>query len=93
LFISGIEIANGFHELGDASEQLARFEDEISHRQKTGRPEMVVDSQLIAALEQGMPDCAGVAMGVDRLLMVLLDKAHIDEVLTFPLGPVDSRPI
>ncbi len=86
LFISGIEIANGFHELCDAAEQLARFQKEIEFRNQYGKPEMAIDEQLIAALEEGMPDSAGVALGVDRLLMVLLDKQQIADVLTFPHG-------
>ena len=88
-FISGIEIANGFHELCDASEQLSRFKEEINIRKKAGKPELPLDTQLIAALEQGLPECAGVALGVDRLLMVLLGKKHIDEVLSFPHRPVN----
>ena len=82
LFIDGIEIANGFHELTDATEQRQRFEDENKEREKTGSPQLPIDENLLAALERGLPDCAGVALGVDRLLMLVAGAYSISEVIT-----------
>ncbi|HID83275.1 MAG TPA: EF-P lysine aminoacylase GenX, partial [Thiotrichales bacterium] len=79
-----LELANGFHELQDAAEQRKRFVAENIQRQQLGLPEIPIDENLLAALESGLPDCAGVALGVDRLLMCLGTKKHINEVLTFP---------
>ncbi len=78
LFIDGVEIANGFHELTDAAEQRRRFVDENNKREKRGMPKLPIDINLIAALEAGLADCAGVALGVDRLLMLALD---VDSIL------------
>lgn len=83
LFIGGMEIANGFHELTDAKEQRARFEADNRMRQTQGRPVVRLDEHLLAALEQGLPDCAGVAVGIDRLLMQILGYDSIDKVVTF----------
>src|SRR5690349_19042404 len=69
LFWKGQELANGFNELGDAAEQRRRFEAEREKRRVAGREVPPLDANLIAALEAGFPDCAGVALGVDRLLM------------------------
>jgi lysyl-tRNA synthetase class 2 len=84
LFIDGVELANGFHELQDAAQQRARFEADLEHRQAEGLEEVMVDEYLLAALESGLPDCAGVALGLDRLLLVLMRAQRLDEVLTFP---------
>lgn len=83
LFYDGIELANGFSELTDAAEQRARFERDNRARALAGLAEYPLDEDLLAALEAGLPDCAGAALGLDRLLMVLLDLDAIDEVLTF----------
>jgi len=83
LFIGGMEIANGFHELTDTQEQRARFEADKHLRQMQGRPEIRLDDHLLAALEHGLPDCAGVAVGIDRLLMQILGYDSIDKVVTF----------
>ncbi len=85
LFISGIEIANGFHELTDASEQRARFEAENARRKSMQMDEVPVDEKFLSALESGMPACAGVAVGLDRLLMILAGKTRIEELMTFPV--------
>ena len=61
-------MANGYHELTDAVEQRARFEQDNRQRQKMGLEPRSIDEDLMAALERGLPDCAGVALGVDRLL-------------------------
>jgi lysyl-tRNA synthetase class 2 len=84
-FIDGIELANGFHELTDASEQQQRFLADNKKREATDQPTLPVDNKLIDALEQGMPACAGVALGVDRLLMLSMGASSIAEVLAFPI--------
>ena len=83
LFFDGIELANGFSELTDPAEQRSRFERDNALRLARGLPQHPIDERLLAALESGMEDCAGVALGLDRLLMVLLDLDSIDQVLTF----------
>ena len=85
LFINGMEIANGFHELTDADEQLARFEQDLILRKKENRPDLPIDHLFLDALKQGLPDCAGVAVGIDRLLMVMTGINDICEVLGFPI--------
>ncbi|MFK5985637.1 MAG: EF-P lysine aminoacylase EpmA [Pseudomonadota bacterium] len=83
LYCGGLELANGFYELDNAQEQLQRFENDNSKRKQLGKKIVPIDQHLIAALEHGLPSCAGVALGIDRLIMVILDKSHIDEVLSF----------
>ncbi len=85
LYINGMELANGFYELADAAEQQRRFEADLQLRQQLGLPEIGMSHALIAALESGLPDCAGVALGVDRLLMLVAGAENIAEVLAFPL--------
>lgn len=84
LYCAGIELANGFHELGSAAEQRARFERDRRARERRGLPVHSIDERLLAALEAGLPDCAGVALGFDRLLMLACNAGSIDEVLPFP---------
>lgn len=83
LFWKGIELANGFHELTDAAEQRQRFEADRARRLAEGRVAPPYDAHLIAALEHGLPPCAGVAVGLDRLLMLLLGLPHIGDGLAF----------
>ena len=83
LFFDGIELANGFSELTDADQQRARFERDNLLREERGLPRYPIDENLLAALEAGLDDCAGVALGLDRLLIVLLELDSIDQVLTF----------
>jgi lysyl-tRNA synthetase class 2 len=83
LFYDGLELANGFSELTDASQQRARFDTDNRKREQQGLPRHAVDARLLEALEYGLDDCAGVALGLDRLLMVLLELDSIDQVLTF----------
>jgi lysyl-tRNA synthetase class 2 len=83
LFFDGIELANGFSELTDSRQQRSRFEQDNETRGERGLPQYVIDEHLLAALDSGLEDCAGVALGLDRLLMVLLDLDSIDQVLTF----------
>ena len=84
LYLDGVELANGFHELGDAVEQRQRFAAENAARQARGLPVMPVDENLLAALGAGLPDCAGVALGIDRLIMLAAGKKALAEVLAFP---------
>ena len=84
LYCEGIELANGFHELQSAPEQRARFERDNAQRRRAGQPVRPPDERLLAALAAGLPDCAGVALGFDRTLMLSLGAQHIDEVLSFP---------
>ncbi|HEX4872703.1 MAG TPA: EF-P lysine aminoacylase EpmA, partial [Nevskiaceae bacterium] len=84
LFWQGVELANGFHELRDPLEQRRRFEADQARRQALGLTVPPYDRHLIAALEAGLPDCAGVALGLDRLLMLQQGCTRLDEVLAFP---------
>jgi lysyl-tRNA synthetase class 2 len=84
LYCQGIELANGFHELANASEQRSRFESDIAERRRLGLPTYEPDERLLSALESGMPDCAGVAVGFDRVAMLATGADTIDEVLAFP---------
>lgn len=86
LVIKGMEIANGYFELTDPEEQQRRFfhDQQIRHeQQKSNNP---LDENLLAALSEGLPDCSGVALGLDRLLMLATGATSIDEVLAFPLA-------
>ncbi|MEY4641010.1 MAG: lysine aminoacylase GenX [Pseudomonadota bacterium] len=83
LVIGGMEIANGYDELSDATEQQRRFAADQALRRQRGQPEFPTDERFLAALVHGLPDCAGVALGVDRLLMLQTGMTHIREVLAF----------
>ncbi|MBU6248645.1 MAG: EF-P lysine aminoacylase GenX [Xanthomonadaceae bacterium] len=85
LYLGRYELANGYHELNDASEQAARFARDNERRRARGLPEVPVDHRLLAVLD-AMPDCAGVALGVERLLMCLADTDAIADVLAFPFA-------
>ncbi|WP_415663429.1 elongation factor P--(R)-beta-lysine ligase [Vibrio taketomensis] len=84
VYFKGIELANGFHELDNPSEQLARFEQDNAKRIEMGLTAQPIDYHLIEALKAGLPECAGVALGIDRLIMLALDCDHIDQVTAFP---------
>ena len=84
VYFQGIELANGFHELDNPAEQLARFEQDNMKRIEMGLHAQPIDFHLIAALTSGLPECAGVALGVDRLIMLALGCEHIDQVTAFP---------
>jgi lysyl-tRNA synthetase class 2 len=84
LYCEGIELANGFRELADAHEQRRRFATDNAGRARAGLPVAAPDERLLAALAAGLPDCAGVALGFERVLMLATGARHIDEVLTFP---------
>nr|WP_298059811.1 EF-P lysine aminoacylase EpmA [uncultured Halomonas sp.] len=86
LYLNGVELANGYDELTDAAEQRARFAADNAERRRLGLPEVDVDERLLAALEHGMPEGAGVALGVDRLIQLALGKARLEDVLTFSMS-------
>jgi elongation factor P--(R)-beta-lysine ligase len=86
LYIKGVELANGYHELGDAAEQRARFARDRERRRAAGLPDVRLDEHLLAALEHGLPECAGVALGFDRLVMLATGAQSIDEVMAFSLN-------
>lgn len=83
-YLTGIELANGYWELTDPSEQLERFRNDQAFRRQQNLPPFPYDQQLIAALESGMPAAAGVALGIDRLLMAMTGVKDIQAVLSFP---------
>jgi lysyl-tRNA synthetase class 2 len=85
-YLDGIELANGFHELANVAEQRRRFEQDLVEREKRGLPPVPMDRRFLAALDAGMPDCSGVALGFDRLMMCAAHAQHIDEVLAFPFA-------
>lgn len=85
LYLDGVELANGFHELSDAGEQQRRFERNLELRKSMGLMEVPTDAHLLAALHSGLPDCAGVALGIDRLVMLAAGANSLKEVITFPI--------
>ena len=85
LFVRGVELANGYHELLDPAELMIRNEQTEAKRRALGRPSLPVNSRLILAMQAGIPACSGCALGLDRLIMVATNANTIDEVLTFPL--------
>lgn len=85
VYFKGIELANGFRELTDGNEQLQRFEQDNRIRAKRGLPQNPIDMNLIAALKHGLPDCSGVALGVDRLVMLALNAERLSDVIAFPI--------
>lgn len=84
LVISGMEIANGYFELTDVEEQSKRFTDDLEIRQNRKKPINPIDENFLAAMNQGLPSCSGVAVGLDRLLMLIVSAQSIEEVLAFP---------
>jgi lysyl-tRNA synthetase class 2 len=85
-YLDGIELANGFHELIDVNEQRKRFDEDNIERKQRGLALMPLDEHFLAALKHGLPDCSGVALGFDRLVMCASGAKHIDEVLAFPFA-------
>ena len=83
LYLGPLELANGYHELTDAAEQRVRLERDVATRSARGEDAPAIDEGLLAALAHGMPACAGVALGVDRLLMAMLDTPRIADVVAF----------
>jgi elongation factor P--(R)-beta-lysine ligase len=85
LYHRGVELANGYHELTNAAEQRARFAADQATRTARGLPTAALDRHMLAALDAGLPDCAGVALGFDRVLMLAINATKIDDVLAFPV--------
>jgi len=83
VYLGQLELANGYQELTDGAEQLRRFDREATLRKARGEEAAPLDAGLIEALRHGLPECSGVALGVDRLLMSILKLDHIDAVLAF----------
>lgn len=86
LYFKGIELGNGFYELNNANEQYERFLQDNYNRKKSGQSEISIDKRFIEALEAGLPDCAGVAIGIDRLILLACDLKSIDEVMAFTIS-------
>lgn len=86
LYVDGIELANGYHELLDAAELLARTAENNSFRQRDGRPRLPVPARFVGAMEHGLPACSGVALGFDRLSMLASGATDVASVMTFPGG-------
>jgi lysyl-tRNA synthetase class 2 len=84
VFVDGIELGNGYCELTDAREQRRRFEADIAKRQSLGRPAPPIDEALVAALEEGMPQCSGIALGVDRLIALVAGGNDLASAVNFP---------
>lgn len=83
VYYQGIELCNGYHELIDPDEQRKRFEEANRQRLEHGKETLPIDEKFLAALEIGLPDCCGVAVGVDRLMMLRHRKKHIGDVIPF----------
>lgn len=83
LYAGGLELANGYDELLDASELRQRFEQDNQQRQHLGKALMPIDERLLAAMAAGLPQCVGVALGLDRLLMLMLKQNNIQQVQLF----------
>ena len=88
LYIQGLEIANGYFELTDAQEQARRFQQDNDQRKQMGLPQIPPDQHLLDALTVGLPACSGVALGLDRLLMIKLQTNTIEDVISFPVERV-----
>jgi elongation factor P--(R)-beta-lysine ligase len=85
LYLDGVELANGFHELANAGEQRARFTQDLNVRGARGQNHMPLDEHLLAALAAGMPDCAGVALGFDRLVAIALGVPRLADAMAFTI--------
>lgn len=86
VYFKGVELANGFNELSAAHEQRSRFQQDNEKRQQAGLATKPIDENFLCALEAGLPSCAGVALGIDRLLMLKVGAQHIQEVISFPVS-------
>jgi lysyl-tRNA synthetase class 2 len=83
VYYRGVELANGYHELTNAAEQRERFRADLEIRRSLGRPEVPADERMLEALEHGLPESAGVALGFDRFVMIAANAKTIDSVLSF----------
>src|SRR5580698_3686514 len=86
LYLDGVELANGFHELANAGEQRTRFLRDLATRRERGQPEPPMDEHLLSALAAGMPDCAGVALGFDRLVAIALHAPRLSDAMAFSIN-------
>jgi lysyl-tRNA synthetase class 2 len=85
LYLDGLELANGFHELASPSEQRARFDRDLGVRHARGQVQRPLDDNFLAALKAGMPDCAGVALGFDRLVAIALGAERLADAMAFTI--------
>jgi elongation factor P--(R)-beta-lysine ligase len=85
LYLDGLELANGFHELVQANEQRERFSRDLAQRAARGQVQPPLDENLLAALESGMPDCSGVALGFDRLVAIALGVDRLSKAMAFDI--------
>ncbi|MDO6692214.1 elongation factor P--(R)-beta-lysine ligase [Aliiglaciecola sp. 3_MG-2023] len=85
IYYKGLELANGYYELRDVNEQLSRFEKDRQVRQQNGLSNIALDKYFMAAMENGLPDCSGVALGVDRLVMLACGVQNIEKVMSFSI--------
>ena len=83
VYVKGVELANGYHELSDATEQQRRFEQDLMQRRRANLPELPISDFLLGALKAGLPDCSGIALGIDRLMMLLTSAENLSEVIAF----------
>ena len=90
LYVAGLELANGFSELADAAEQRRRFEADMDLKQRIYGERYEIDEDFLAALAHGLPACAGMALGFDRLVMLACGAAHIDDVLWAPVAEAEA---
>lgn len=88
IYLAGLELANGFHELADAQEQRQRFLADLAQRQDWGLALPPLDEKLLTALTRGLPDCSGIALGVDRLIALATQATALAEVISFPIDRV-----
>lgn len=86
LYIDGVEIANGYNELLDADELRQRFEEDNQQREQQGKAQTPIDENLLSAMRHGLPECSGVAVGLDRLIMLAMGKKTINAVQSFELS-------
>jgi lysyl-tRNA synthetase class 2 len=84
-YFQGIELVNGFNELTDKDKQLSRFQEDNQQRESLNLKKKPIDDNFILALSNGLPQCSGVALGIDRLIMLALEQPHIKRVISFPI--------
>jgi len=84
-YFQGVELVNGFNELTDVDLQLERFQEDNRQRESFSLKTKPIETNFIAALTQGLPQCSGVALGIDRLIMLALKAEHIEQVISFPI--------
>ncbi|PJA42930.1 hypothetical protein CO176_00880, partial [Candidatus Woesebacteria bacterium CG_4_9_14_3_um_filter_39_10] len=84
IFLAGVELGNCFSELTDAKEQRERFEKDRALRRTQGKTNYPIDEDLLDALKEGIPEVSGIAVGVDRLVMLAADASSISDIIFFP---------